>query len=770
MRRILLSDLIASVAANQNFKTLPSGLLMLPKGTRASGKLLLLLSMSFLAASGADRSATPSTFASVWSSALGGDTILLSPGSYGAFSGGSKSSVVTITPDPGTGGTRSNVVFGALNLGSSQNITFQNLTVGGATVGTSSAPALHIHLVGITFTAPVCILTPANVNQDTLIDSSSFINIGQSCTEGRLGVRGYNNTVTNGVVISNNLFSQPGPSDGVQIIGGAYGTVIGPGNEFVGIKQSGCGAVHCDPIQFYGASRTTIIGNYVHGNSTGIMSSGSGSDVIIVTNNVFVTDGEYPDQIVQEGGSNDVFDHNTFANGARIRLCNCNGTGLNSNETVTNNILTGGLSLTEGQSTSGFTMGNNLSPGGGLGTNSVTGVPTYVGGSQPTSMAGYALTSTSLGHLAASNGADIGVSTGPVVPDTTPPSVPTGLSAAAVSSSQINLTWTASSDNIGIAGYKIFRGGTQIATAVSTSYSDTGRSASTAYTYTVSAYDAAGNNSAQSASKGATTQAADTSAPTVPASLAATAVSSSQINLTWSASSDNVGVAGYKIYRGGTQIGTSATTSYSASALVAATSYAFTVSAYDADGNNSAQSASASATTFAAATCLTSSSSTWQSTPIAAQATSFTVAYDDIPGGNNMNGVTGLSLNAATAYTSLAVITRFNPSGFIDAMNGASSYTAVSSIPYTAGGLYHFRVVIDPQAHTYSAYVTPPSASSEIQVAANYAFRTDQATTSSLNSWSLYSEPGSTHNVCNFALGLPTNAPAAPTALTVTSR
>ena len=81
--------------------------------------------------------------------------------------------------------------------------------------------------------------------------------------------------------------------------------------------------------------------------------------------------------------------------------------------------------------------------------------------------------------------------------DTTPPSTPTNLSATAISSSQINLSWTASTDNVGVTGYKIFRGGVQIATSATNSYFNTGLTASTAYSYTVSAYDAAGNNSAR---------------------------------------------------------------------------------------------------------------------------------------------------------------------------------------------------------------------------------------------------------------------------------
>lgn len=84
--------------------------------------------------------------------------------------------------------------------------------------------------------------------------------------------------------------------------------------------------------------------------------------------------------------------------------------------------------------------------------------------------------------------------------DTTPPSIPIGLSATAVSSSQINLTWAASTDNVGVAGYKVYRGGSQVGTSTTTTFADTGLSPSTTYAYTVAAYDATGNTSAQSGS------------------------------------------------------------------------------------------------------------------------------------------------------------------------------------------------------------------------------------------------------------------------------
>ena len=84
--------------------------------------------------------------------------------------------------------------------------------------------------------------------------------------------------------------------------------------------------------------------------------------------------------------------------------------------------------------------------------------------------------------------------------DTTAPTVPTKLNATAVSSSQINLSWTASTDAVGVAGYRIYRNGTLIASTSSTSYQNTGLASNTNYSYRVSAYDAADNASAQSSS------------------------------------------------------------------------------------------------------------------------------------------------------------------------------------------------------------------------------------------------------------------------------
>ena len=82
--------------------------------------------------------------------------------------------------------------------------------------------------------------------------------------------------------------------------------------------------------------------------------------------------------------------------------------------------------------------------------------------------------------------------------DAQAPSVPTNVQATAQSQTSVQVTWTASTDNIGVAGYRVSRNGSQVGTSGITSYADSGLSPSTTYSYTVSAYDAAGNGSALS--------------------------------------------------------------------------------------------------------------------------------------------------------------------------------------------------------------------------------------------------------------------------------
>lgn len=183
--------------------------------------------------------------------------------------------------------------------------------------------------------------------------------------------------------------------------------------------------------------------------------------------------------------------------------------------------------------------------------------------------------------------------------DTVAPSVPAGATGTALDSSQIKLTWTPSTDAVGVVGYYVYRNGVLIATVtVGTSYTDNTTAPSTTYVYTIKAFDAAANVSASSAAVSVMTPAlVDTQAPTVPANLVKSGTTSTATTVSWSASTDNVGVTAYLVSRNGVQIGTSAATSFNDSGLTPSTAYSYTVKARDAAGNVSAASTALAVTT-----------------------------------------------------------------------------------------------------------------------------------------------------------------------------
>ncbi len=187
--------------------------------------------------------------------------------------------------------------------------------------------------------------------------------------------------------------------------------------------------------------------------------------------------------------------------------------------------------------------------------------------------------------------------------DTVAPSVPTNLVAGATTLSSIAVSWTASTDNVAVTGYDISSGGVVVGSSPTTSFTVAGLATDTAYTFTVRAKDAAGNVSAASAPLTARTATdvvipgPDTVAPTAPTNLVAGTTTTSAVPLTWTASTDNVGVTGYDVYSGTTKVGSSTTTSHTVTGLTAGTSYTFTVRAKDAAGNVSVPSAAVTATT-----------------------------------------------------------------------------------------------------------------------------------------------------------------------------
>jgi chitodextrinase len=240
--------------------------------------------------------------------------------------------------------------------------------------------------------------------------------------------------------------------------------------------------------------------------------------------------------------------------------------------------------------------------------------------------------------------------TTPAASDTTAPSTPAGLTATAASPTQINLSWAAATDNVGVTGYNVYRGGTQIATlGAVTTFQNTGLTASTTYSYTVRAFDAAGNISAPSSTAIAATQAApDTTAPSTPTGLTATAASSSRINLSWAAATDNVGVTGYNVYRNGTQIATlGAVTTFQNTGLAASTTYTYTVLAFDAAGNASGPSTAASATTLVPGTTAILA---WDAVT-ATNLSGYRIYYGTAPGTYLQSLGQGLNVGNVTTYT-----------------------------------------------------------------------------------------------------------------------
>ena len=170
-----------------------------------------------------------------------------------------------------------------------------------------------------------------------------------------------------------------------------------------------------------------------------------------------------------------------------------------------------------------------------------------------------------------------------------PPTQPTGLSDNVISASQIDLSWTASTDNLGVSGYYILRNGVQVGTTTSTSYPDTGLLSGTSYSYSVKAYDTLGNISPASSTQTASTY----TIPTAPSGLSASSVASSSLTITWTGSTDSggPGLAGYYLYRYVTSSGSSSAikiasllstaTSYPDTGLSPNVSYSYYLVAYD---------------------------------------------------------------------------------------------------------------------------------------------------------------------------------------------
>lgn len=284
------------------------------------------------------------------------------------------------------------------------------------------------------------------------------------------------------------------------------------------------------------------------------------------------------------------------------------------------------------------------------------------------------------------------------------PTAPTSLTATAISTSQIDLGWTDNATNED--GFKIERspdgstGWTQIGTtgANTTTYSNTGLSAATTYYYRVRAYNGSGDSS-YSNTANATTQAAT---PSAPSSLTATAISGSQINLSWTDNASNE--TGFKIERspngstGWTQIGTTGadTTTYSDTGLTELNTYYYRVRAYNGSGDSSYSNTANATTELAAPTSLVA-------TPTGA--TSIYLAWTDNSGAES-NFAIERSLDGSTGWTQIGTT--------------VTDVVAYTDTGLTADTSYYYRVKAT-QGGTSSDYSNVAAATTLVEGAAGVA-------------------------------------------------
>lgn len=365
-----------------------------------AGVFVLLTGLAPHSAVGARLTATPSTLDSVFSKADPGDTIDLQGGDYGRFDGGMKTGMVTLRPAAGA-----NVAM-ELDFSPAANITVDGVRLDDVVIARGS------HDITIRNSD-----IPGQVILDDLTDSDVTLddNVHRdwdkcgNCGEGRIFIPG-DLSRPSGITISNSEFVR-GVSDG--ILNGSNGTRI-IGNYFHDLEQGTPSGVHTDAIQLYGSKNTVIRGNFFRNVPDAIMAP-DGTDHELIENNVISGDrGGYPYAVTIWSDDGSVIRHNTFADGDCMFNLRCGIVSIGSKSgqpagrgTVIEDNIANDISVGGGQASA--TRSNNMLFGGSpRGSGEFRGKPVFVGGSAPTSRAGYALAPSSPGIGAASDGLDVG--------------------------------------------------------------------------------------------------------------------------------------------------------------------------------------------------------------------------------------------------------------------------------------------------------------------------------------------------------------------------
>jgi hypothetical protein len=361
----------------------------------------------------AERSASPANLTRVFAAAEAGDTILLEAGDYGTFSGGVKAGMVTLKARPGA------KVKIDVRFSPAANITLDGVNLTYAVIEGSETKNITIRNADVT--GLIYLRTSELHNANILLDANLHRDweACDTCPAGRVHLGGSTGQPS-GVTIQNSEF-RGGRSDGIH--NNANGVRI-LSNAFHDIPVPAAREDHVDAVQLNGSSNTLIQGNFFARVPTAIMAP-DGVDHEVVQDNVFAgTRAGYPYAISLGSDNGSIIRHNTFADGDCTFNQRC-GTILIGHKTgkprgrgtiVKDNIV-GQISDDEGPGSIAEQSYNLVRAPNGAGRNEISGLPTFVGGIQPSVYAGYALVPGSLGSKDASDGLDrgarIGATTGP---------------------------------------------------------------------------------------------------------------------------------------------------------------------------------------------------------------------------------------------------------------------------------------------------------------------------------------------------------------------
>jgi hypothetical protein len=344
--------------------------------------------------------------------------------------------------------------------------------------------------------------------------------------------------------------------------------------------------------------------------------------------------------------------------------------------------------------------------------------------------------------------------------DTTPPSTPANLSATAVSSTQINLSWTASTDNVGIAGYDIRRcsgsGCTPSSivhstTGIGTTWNNTGLSASTLYRYDVRARDTSGNPSPSystiaEATTSAPAQVTVTPSERINPNLGSIVPSSPQSVTEGQTTQFTVTPdSGYQAIVGGTCGGNLVGETYTTNVITSNCSVIVD---------------------YLASICTLQPESGAVTYGIATQSnTTFTYRYSVTPAATTHDIVVGHVNGDYTSYDSYLTRARFRPTGVVDA-GGPTSYSALNVFNYQIGVQYDVRMVVNLPAGTYSMWVAP-AGGEEVVIAQDLGIQNTQAGVTTVDRAGVAVSPGTTTGAYVCLTGLETEGDTTPPSVTI---